>query len=177
MSFNSFTDYCGRTFNRAATDGEIVNDEGIYTITAKNRYISSLETTKIIYVGNDNILKAYTKYQNTSNPYNISQLNDLVNKGYTISNDGELQEPVIETTIIKPVTDSQPEIETPKPEGETTSAVSEQPVNSEQSDDPVTEVTVQNEKGNNTVILIICGIIAGIVLGVLGVVALRKKKK
>ena len=161
-------------FNRAATDGEIVNDEGIYTITAKNRYISSLETTKIIYVGNDNILKAYTKYQNTSNPYNISQLNDLVNRGYTISNDGELQEPVIETTIIKPVTASQPEIETPKPEEKTTIAVSEQSVNSEQSDNPVTEVTVQNEKGNNAVILIICGVLVVIVIVA---IAIKNKKK
>ncbi len=44
-------------FNRPAKDGDMYTEEGIYTIKAYNRYTDE-STTKKIYVGNDDILKA-----------------------------------------------------------------------------------------------------------------------
>lgn len=45
-------------FNRIATDGEVFEEEGIYTITVVNQY-TGLETVKRIYVGTDSVMKAH----------------------------------------------------------------------------------------------------------------------
>ena len=45
-------------FNRPAKDGDEYTDEGIYTISVSNRYTGQ-QTTKQIYVGTNNILKAH----------------------------------------------------------------------------------------------------------------------
>lgn len=45
-------------YNKPAKDGDEFTDEGIYTITVKNNYTKE-ETQKIIYVGSDEMLKAY----------------------------------------------------------------------------------------------------------------------
>lgn len=37
-------------FNKPVADGDTYTDEGVYTITAKNRYTNQT-TTKVIYVG------------------------------------------------------------------------------------------------------------------------------
>lgn len=44
-------------FNKPAKDGEQYTDEGIYTITVSNVYTNQT-TTKVIYVGTDDVLKA-----------------------------------------------------------------------------------------------------------------------
>ena len=80
-------------FNRAATDGEIFNEEGIYTITAVNRYNAELRTEKKIYVGTNNLLTAYTLHLNDNTPYTIEQLNSMVDEGWTITDNGDLLPP------------------------------------------------------------------------------------
>lgn len=87
-------------FNRAAMDGEVFTDEGIYTITAHNRFDSSLEpAVKTIYIGDDILLKAYTKHLDTSEQYTIEQLSTMVNdEGYTITDTGDIVESKKETT-------------------------------------------------------------------------------
>ncbi len=45
-------------FNKPAKDGDRYTNEGVYTITLKNRYTKEV-TTKVISVGNDPILNAY----------------------------------------------------------------------------------------------------------------------
>ena len=45
-------------FNKSAQDGDEYTDEGIYTITVKNRYTIE-QTIKKIYVGKNNVLKEY----------------------------------------------------------------------------------------------------------------------
>lgn len=45
-------------FNKPAKDGEQYTDEGIYTITVSNVYTNQT-TTKVIYVGTDDVLKAH----------------------------------------------------------------------------------------------------------------------
>lgn len=45
-------------FNRPAKDGEVFEEEGIYTINVKNLYTNA-NTQKMIYVGTNGVLKAY----------------------------------------------------------------------------------------------------------------------
>ena len=45
-------------FNKPAKDGEVYTDEGIYVITVSNVYTNQT-TTKLIYVGTDDVLKAH----------------------------------------------------------------------------------------------------------------------
>ena len=79
-------------FNRPAKDGEQYTDEGIYTITVRNLY-TGLETTKKIYVGTNNILKAHVK---TGLP--INEINAQLELGAQITNEGDIisasQQPV-----------------------------------------------------------------------------------
>ncbi len=87
-------------FNGAASDGEAFTGEGIYTIKAFNRYDDKLEpAVKTIYIGSNNILTAYTKNLNSPEKYTISQLNDMVSNGYTFTENGDIIEPVYETTV------------------------------------------------------------------------------
>lgn len=72
-------------FNGPAKDGDKYDNEGIYTITVENKYTSQ-STTKKIYVGTNNILKAHIK-----NGLTIAEINNLVDKGALISDDGTLQ--------------------------------------------------------------------------------------
>ena len=58
-------------FNRPARDGETYIDEGIYTITAANRYTGQT-TQKIIYVGTNDILSNYVSSGMT--------LDEIINK-------------------------------------------------------------------------------------------------
>ena len=81
-------------FNRAVSDGESFTEEGIYTVTAYNRYDKSLTpSVKTIYVGTNNLLTAYTKNLSAEKPYTIEQLNDLVEDGYNIDKEGEISKP------------------------------------------------------------------------------------
>ena len=61
-------------FNRPARDGETYTQEGIYTITAKNEYTGQ-ETTKTLYVGNDQQLIDYV-----TQGYSVEQIVQDLNK-------------------------------------------------------------------------------------------------
>ncbi len=167
-------------FNSAASDGEIFTDEGIYTIKAYNRYDDKLEpAVKTIYVGRNNILTAYTKHLNTSEQYTIAQLNNMVDDGYTITDNGDIIEPVVETTTIPTETES---VETVTTKAEvtstssTTTATTSEPVESETTNS--TTASVQEDEGKNKSVLPIVGGGVGVVaLGGIVVAALSKKKK
>ena len=79
-------------FNRPAADGAQYTDEGVYTITVKNLYTSQ-ETTKVIYVGKDPIMRAYVV-----TGYSPKEIKKMLEKGYTISDSGELIEPQAQET-------------------------------------------------------------------------------
>lgn len=81
-------------FNKPAKDGEQFTDEGIYTITVYNKYTKQT-TTKVIYVGTDDVLKAHVV---TGLP--ISDIEYQLSLGATVAVDG---------TIVPPPEDS-PEI-------------------------------------------------------------------
>ena len=72
-------------FNGPAKDGAEYTDEGIYTITVSNESTGQF-TTKKIYVGTNNILRAYM-----TTGLSIPEINSLVDNGATISDDGTIQ--------------------------------------------------------------------------------------
>ena len=69
-------------FNRSAKDGAEFTDEGIYTITVKNKY-NGETTTKRIYVGTNSILRAHMV-----EGLSIPEINSLLAQGATINDDG-----------------------------------------------------------------------------------------
>lgn len=68
--------------NGPAKDGAKYVDEGIYTITATNQYTNQT-TTKKIYVGTNNVLKAFM-----ISGLSIEEINKLVSEGATIDDEG-----------------------------------------------------------------------------------------
>lgn len=68
--------------NGPAKDGAKYIDEGIYTITATNQYTNQT-TTKKIYVGTNNVLKAFM-----TSGLSIEEINKLVSEGATIDDEG-----------------------------------------------------------------------------------------
>lgn len=73
-------------FNRPARDGEQYTEEGIYTITVRNRYTGE-ETVKTIYVGTDQVLQAHVT---TGLP--IEEITAQLSAGATINPDGTMTE-------------------------------------------------------------------------------------
>ena len=72
-------------FNRPAKDGDDYSDEGIYVFTVKNLYTDAEPTTKTIYVGTDPYLMALS-----STGMTVQELNEQIQQGYTVSDDGTL---------------------------------------------------------------------------------------
>lgn len=77
-------------FNKVAKDGEQFTDEGIYTITATNRYTNET-TTKKIYVGTNDVLKAFV-----SSNLSIEEIQAQLANGATVDENGTII-PAIET--------------------------------------------------------------------------------
>lgn len=75
--------------SQVSSDLEEYTDEGVYTFTVRNRYTDD-DVTKIIYVGTDNLLKAYAINDGKKS---ISDLKKLEKDGYTFSDDGKIIEP------------------------------------------------------------------------------------
>ena len=71
-------------FNRPARDGEQYTQEGIYTITVRNRYTGE-ETVKTIYVGTDELLRAHVA---TGIP--IDELSRQLSAGAQVGDDGSV---------------------------------------------------------------------------------------
>src|SRR5699024_9351209 len=91
-------------FNKPASDGEKYTDEGIYTITVSNPYTEE-ETVKKIYVGTNNVLKAYMK-----TGYSIGHIQSLLKDGATIDDAGNITIPekVEESKAIENMSESAP---------------------------------------------------------------------
>lgn len=71
-------------FNRPARDGEQYTQEGIYTITVRNRYTGE-ETVKTIYVGTDELLRAHVA---TGIP--LDELSRQLSAGAQVGDDGSV---------------------------------------------------------------------------------------
>lgn len=70
--------------NEPASDGKSYTDPGIYTISAVNPSTSQT-TEKVIYVGNDPLLKCYT-----ITGYSLEQIQDMLDQGATVAEDGSI---------------------------------------------------------------------------------------
>ena len=73
-------------FNKAATDGAVFDDEGIYTVTVKNPNTGEEATTKRIYVGTDDVMKA-----SVANNMTLSEVQMQIANGATVADDGTLK--------------------------------------------------------------------------------------
>lgn len=83
-------------FNGPARDGAEYTDDGIYTITVTNEYTGQF-TVKKIYVGTNNVLRAYM-----TTGLSIPEINSLVDQGATITDDGNIQLSSIAQTASEP---------------------------------------------------------------------------
>lgn len=73
-------------FNKPAADGELFTDEGVYTITATNKYTNQT-TEKTIYVGDNNLLKAYVT---DGAGWTLSEIKKQIDAGAIIDEDGHI---------------------------------------------------------------------------------------
>lgn len=120
-------------FDRPANETDVYTEEGIYTFTVSNEY-TNREMTKTIYVGKNDLYKLL-KMNNNS----VDEINQKLSEGYSIGENGELIEPVIETE--PPVTETEV-VETTVMENET-SIASNPEVSDEQAESE--EVTQEEE--------------------------------
>lgn len=151
-------------FNKSAKDGAEFTDEGIYTITVKNKY-NGETTTKRIYVGTNSILRAHMV-----EGLSIPEINNLLAQGATINDDGFIQLAV--STPIEEPTEEPIEVEESTQESTTTLAASDVPANNEVS----TDSAVDEPEENIFPLLVFIGI-AACVLIVIGVTSVKKKKR
>lgn len=113
-------------FNRPAREGEHYAEEGIYTITVRNRYTNQ-ETQKVIYVGTNDVLKAHVT---TGLP--INEITWQLSNGATVAPDG---------TIIPPPTETEPPApteteEAPVPSGTSAESAPTSPAPSQGAESP-----------------------------------------
>lgn len=92
-------------FNRPAKDGDQYVDEGIYTITVYNRYTEQ-QTTKVIYVGKNSLLKAHVL-----TGLSIEEINERIALGAYITNEGMIVIPETEESTMEQVSSSEIEEE------------------------------------------------------------------
>lgn len=72
-------------FNRTAKNGSEFKEPGIYTVTVRNNSSNDEPTTKVIYVGDDDLLKA-----SVANGLSISEVQRQLDAGATVTEDGML---------------------------------------------------------------------------------------
>ncbi len=123
-------------FNRPAKDGDKYTEEGIYVVNVTNQYTNE-HTTKTFYVSNDPFIIALSK-----SGMDIKGLDDLLNQGYTISEDGSLIAPPEPEPIVEEVEETIDEIE----------EASETEINTEINEDKQVEVTeTKVSEANNSI--------------------------
>lgn len=161
-------------FNGAVSNDEEFKDEGIYTIYAYNpdlKKVKDFEAT--IYVGDNPVLSAYTKHLNTSDEYTIEQLNNMIEEGYTITDNGDIIEPETATTA---VTANVPETTTAKSETTTTDVSSEKTADeASQSDKTNTDNKADKEK--RSALSLVGGGLGIAVVGSIIISVVKKKEK
>ena len=93
-------------FDRAPIDGEVFEQEGIYTITAVNPTvdpIASQPVIKRIYVGTDEVLRAYCK--GVGKDITVNMIADCLRRGGSVADDGTLILPKEESSSENEITE------------------------------------------------------------------------
>ena len=73
-------------FNKTATDGAVFEDEGIYTVTVMNPNTGEEATTKRIYVGTNDAMKA-----SVANNMTLAEAQERIAEGATVADDGSFR--------------------------------------------------------------------------------------
>lgn len=146
-------------FNGPAKDGAEYTEDGIYTITVSNDYTNQF-TVKKIYVGTNNILRAYM-----TTGLSIPEINHLVAEGATIMDDGTIK---LAEKVIEPE-DSTDSSQTTESASESTSTETENAVEVMSESD-----STNVEKSTFPIIMIIVG--AVVMTGIIIAVVIIKKK-
>lgn len=144
-------------FNGPAKDGAEYTEEGIYTITVSNNYTNQF-TVKKIYVGTNNILRAYM-----TTGLSIPEINNLVAEGATILDDGTIK-------LADKVVESETETETTQPTEITTEATTEETV------DVMADVDTEKKDNSATPIIILISVGGVVIIGAVVAVIVMKKK-
>lgn len=139
-------------FNKATKDGDCYTDEGIYTITVKNKY-TGIETTKKIYVGTNRILAAYA-----NSDYSIAEIQRMVEQGATIYEDGSISMP------------NQSESLTP-------AASADPPLTEPVSLDNQTSVEPSGALNSTVIVAVVCAVVVALVAAVSGFFKQRSGKE
>ncbi len=150
-------------FNGPATDGATYTEEGIYTITVSNQYTGQF-TVKKIYVGTNNILRAYM-----TTGLSIPEINNLVAEGATINEDGTIKL----AEIVEPVL---PESIPTEPTSEATSDTASSTTSTESEKIVDVIAPAQSEDSKLPPFVIPMVIVAAVVIGAVVVIIVIKKK-
>ena len=144
-------------FNRPAKDGDKYTDEGIYTITASNRYTNET-TTKVIYVGTNDILKAHVV-----TGLSINEIENQLAMGASVATDGTIIPPTMIFSNLE-------EMEATETMGD-------------DSPEKLEEKTEENDieiepdiTRNMLIFVIVSGIIVVVIVGIIVGVRIHKKK-
>ena len=80
--------------SQISSDQAEFSDEGLYVFTVRNK-VTEDTVSKVIYVGSDNLLKAYARYgkDNDNGEYTIDELIRMRDEGYTFLDDGRIEAP------------------------------------------------------------------------------------
>lgn len=142
-------------FNRPAKDHDPFTAEGIYTITVMNQYTNQ-QTVKVIYVGTNNILKAYVT---TGLP--ISEINQQLAAGAHINADGTITYPVVTEAPVNTDNNVQSEAPTESPSENTT-------------DEPETS---DSKSHSSTALIIILCVVGAALIALLVLYIIKSKNK
>lgn len=142
-------------FNGPAKDGAQYTDEGIYTVTVSNKYTGQF-TTKKIYVGTNNILRAHM-----ATGLSIPEINSLVADGAKISDDGTIQ------------------LASVMPTGATQTTSEAEATNAPSSDSMLPDQQNSQDDNNNLIPTSVIGItlLAVFIVVLIIVIAVRKKHR
>ena len=146
-------------FNRAATDGSVFTDEGIYTVTIKNSTTGE-ETSKTIYVGENDLLKA-----TVANQMDIADVEDQIAQGAVVAEDGTLMYAAVDLDV----EEAQPEETAQEPE--------KVPEKNDSSDQASAGESDPADDDGSSMVLPIAGIVGVAALGAAGYGISRKGKK
>lgn len=153
-------------FNAPAKDGNKYTSEGIYTISVKNKYTDQ-QTEKKIYVGDDNLLKAYM-----TTGLSIREIQNQVKNGAEINDDGTIV--TVSKQALSPTSSKPEEVSEIKTKAAST-AKAEPPADVE----TISKQVQETPEGDNSVFILIgtgCFILIAAVSAALIVIMKSRKK-
>lgn len=141
--------------SQISSDQAEFSDEGLYVFTVRNK-VTEDNVFKVIYVGSDNLLKAYARYgkDNDNGEYTIDELIRMQDEGYTFLDDGRIKAPELEVQEeLDQVEDSiiANNAEKESSDGNATNVVNESMPEKDSTDEGASKLKVDSGMGNSEV--------------------------